>query len=696
VTEKTVQEFELSVDVGGTFTDFIFCHDDGRTAFLKSTTTPDDISRGILAGIEKAAGEAGVPVPEFVRRCRRFSLGTTVATNAILQGRTARTALLCTQGHEHVLLIREGHKTNIHDLRVDYPEPHIPQSLTFPVRERILDDGEVLTPLDEEDLRRVIGRIAGLDVEAVAVAYLWSISNPAHELRTETVLAEMLPDIPVTLSHRVSPTLREYRRTSTAALDASLKPVVRRNLKRMEDMLAGLGFRGALTVVTSSGGRVSIEEAMNAPVNLCLSGPSGAPVASNHICAREEGLGDSVITCDLGGTSFDVSLSLGGQSLHRRHGEIGGHVFAVPATEILTIGAGGGSVAEIDNGGMIHVGRYSAGSFPGPACYQRGGTDATVTDAALVCGLLGDRRFGDGSIVLSRDRAVEAVRVNVAERLGISVPAAARLIIGVVEQNMAAAIEEITIRRGLDPRDFTLVGGGSAAGLHMVPIAKLLSIGQVLFPPSAGVLSAFGIAIGDIKSYFGQSFLARSDAFDHDGVNRVMEALEARSRRFLDGMGIPAEARLLRHSVEACYTDQVWTLTTPFAGPRIEGAGELAELVASFHRVHEERYRTRSPKERIEFQEWGVEAVGRPGIPESIFSLPAHGSALPSYRRPILQAEGEPAEVDVHDRVGLAPGATVAGPAIIEDDLMTILVVEGSTARMTGQGNILVEIDGQA
>ncbi|GIK82875.1 MAG: hydantoinase [Alphaproteobacteria bacterium] len=684
---------ELSVDVGGTFTDFIFCHDDGRTEFLKSTTTPDDISQGIFLGIEKAAGQRGLSAADLVARCRRFSLGTTVATNAILQGRTARTALICTQGHEHVLLIREGHKTNIHDLRVDYPEPHIPQPLTFPVRERVLDDGEVLVPLDEEDLRRVIGRLAGTGVEAVAVAYLWSISNPAHELRTAEVLAELLPGVPVTLSHSVSPTLREYRRTSTAALDASLKPVVRRNLKRMEDMLTSLGFRGALTVVTSGGGRVSIEEAIGAPVNLCLSGPSGAPVASNHICAREEGVGDSVITCDLGGTSFDVSISHNGESLHRRHGEIGGHIFAVPSTEILTIGAGGGSVAEIDSGGMIHVGRFSAGSFPGPACYQRGGTDATVTDAALVCGLLDARRFGDGSIVLSRERAVEAVKCNIADKLGLTVAAAARLVIGVVEQNMAGAIEEITIKRGLDPRDFTLVGGGSAAGLHMAAIARLLRVGRVLFPSSAGVLSAFGIATGDIKSYFGQSFMARSDDFDHEGVNGVLAALEARARRFLDGMGVAPQARELRFTAQGCYTDQVWTLTTSFPGPRVQGAGELADLVASFHRVHEERYRTRSQKERVEFREWGVEAVGRHEVSESIFAYRPPDTVRPSYRRTVLLSQGTQVDLPVHDRAALSEGETIAGPAIIEDDLTTILVTQSATARMTRFGNVLVEID---
>jgi len=681
--------FELSVDVGGTFTDFIFCHEDGRTEFLKSTTVPDDIAQGILQGIGKAARRNGTTLEDFVGRCRRFSLGTTVATNAILQGRTARTALVCTQGHEHVLLIREGHKTNIHDLRVDYPEPYIPQTLTFPARERILDDGTVHLALDEEHLRGVIRKLAEMQVEAVAVAFLWSIANPAHELRAEALLAEMLPGVPVTLSHRVSPSLREYRRASTAALDASLKPIVRRNLRRMEQMLAELGFAGVLTVVTSGGGRVSLEEALNAPVNLCLSGPSGAPVASNQICAREEGLGDSIITCDLGGTSFDVSLSLGGESLHHRHGEIGGHVFAVPATEILTIGAGGGSVAEIDSGGMIHVGRYSAGSFPGPACYQRSGAEATVTDAALVCGLLDARRFGDGSIKLSADLAADVIRRKVAEPLRIGLPAAARLIIGVVEQNMAAAIEEITIKRGLDPRDFTLVGGGSAAGIHMASIARLLRIGRVLFPPSAGVLSAFGIATGDIKSYFGHSFLTRSDRFDHAGVTAVLAELEEKCRRFLDGMGVSGHARELRYSAQACYTDQVWTLATPFAGPALDAAA----LVASFHRVHDERYRTHSPNEKVEFWEWGIEGVGKAEVQETIFAPPMHETVRPPYSRPVLLGGDSPVDIPVRDRAALAPGETLRGPAIIEDDLTSILVVEGSTARMTPNGNVLVEME---
>lgn len=688
-------EYQLSVDVGGTFTDFVFSHDDGSTELMKAISTPLDISEGIFDGLEKAAARRGVPLGVFLDRCRSFALGTTVATNAILQKRTARTALLCTEGHSHVLLIREGHKTNVHDFRVDYPEPYIPQRLTFPVRERVLSDGTVRVPLDEKQLRETARLLAEREVEAVAVSFLWSISNPAHEVRAGEILAEMLPDMPVTLGHRISPSIREYRRTSTAAMDASLKPVVGRNLSNIQKRLARSGFRGALTVITSTGGRVSIEEALASPVNLCLSGPSGAPVASNWICSRESLRSQDIITGDMGGTSFDVSLCIRGENLIHRQGVIGGHVFAVPSAEILTIGAGGGSIAEIDTGGMIHVGRQSAGSVPGPACYRRGGRFATVTDANLIRGLIAVDGFGDGSLALSPELASEAVKANVADPLGIDVLDAACLIAGVVEQKMASAIEEITIKRGLDTRDFTLVAGGSAAGLHMARIAQILQVRQVLFPRVAGVLSAFGIAAGDVKRYFGRSFHTRSDGFDHAGVRYVLSELLHEAEEFLDRMDIAPSARTMNFTAEACYPDQIWNLTTSFDARGIETPGDLAELVENFHQVHQRKYRTHSPSEPVEFWEWGVEAVGRHDFVSGQFVDDA-GNGLKAAQprtRTVRIAMGEDVELPVYDLAGFAAIGRTRGPAIIEDHLSIVLVPQDASATLTENGNILVDLN---
>ncbi|MGE0502333.1 MAG: hydantoinase/oxoprolinase family protein [Rhizobiaceae bacterium] len=685
--------YQLSVDVGGTFTDFVFCYEDGSTELLKSVSTPNDISEGIFHGIEKAAQRKRVEVGAFLGRCRSLALGTTVATNAILQNRTARTALLCTEGHSQVLLIREGHKIDVHNFRVDYPEPYIPQTLTFEVRERIVSDGSVAVALDENRLRETIATIARRDVEAIAVSFLWSIANPAHELRAAEIVAELLPDVPVTLGHRISPSIREYRRTSTAAIDASLKTIVGRNLDRIRERLSLAGFGGTLSVITSTGGRVSVEEALASPVNLCLSGPSGAPVASRWLCGREELRSPDTITGDMGGTSFDVSLCIGGENLIHRHGKIGGHIFAVPAAEILTIGAGGGSIAEIDKGGMIHVGRQSAGSVPGPACYGRGGGFATVTDANLVRGLIATESFGDGSLSLSASLAHRAIDENVAKPLGLDVLDAACLISAVVEQKMATAIEEITIKRGLDTRDFTLVAGGSAAGLHMARIAQILQVRQVLFPRVAGVLSAFGIAAGDIKRYFGRSFHTRSDLFDAQGVEAVLADLILEAENFLERMEVEPHARVLNFTAEACYPDQIWNLTTPFDRDRIASEG-IAPIVARFHEIHRLKYRTNSPAEPVEFWEWGVEAIGKRAFDAARFVDETRIADTPRAGvRTVRISSGVDVEAPVFDRANLAPGSRVAGPAIIQDHLSIVLVPEKAEATFTANGNILVDIN---
>ena len=629
----------------------------------------------------------------LLRGCRSVALGTTVATNAILQNRTARTALLCTEGHSQVLLIREGHKIDVHNFRVDYPEPYVPQTLTFEVRERVLSDGHIRVPLDEERLRETIRLVGQHDVEAVAVSYLWSIANPAHELRTANIITELLPDMPVTLGHRISPSIREYRRTSTAAMDASLKTVVGRNLNRIQERLSLAGFRGTLSVITSTGGRVSVEEALASPVNLCLSGPSGGPVASKWLCGREDLRSRDTITGDMGGTSFDVSLCIGGENLIHRQGKIGGHIFAVPAAEILTIGAGGGSIAEVDKGGMIHVGRQSAGSMPGPACYGRGGSFATVTDANLVRGFIAAEDFGDGSLTLSETLAHRAIEENVAVPLGMDVLDAACLISAVVEQKMATAIEEITIKRGLDTRDFTLVAGGSAAGLHMARIAQILQVRQVLFPRVAGVLSAFGIAAGDIKRYFGRSFHTRSDRFDRPGVGVVLAELGREAEEFLDRMEVVPDARTLSFTAEACYPDQIWNLTTPLARDELV-SGDISRIVERFHEIHKLKYRTNSPSEPVEFWEWGVEAIGIRSFATPRFSDEA-AKIVPARQRTrkVRISSGRDIEAPIYGRAAFAAAGHVGGPAIIEDHLSIVLVPEKAEATFTANGNILVDLN---
>ncbi len=399
----------IAVDVGGTFTDIVVLRGDGEVATYKAPTTPEDVTDGVFDGLSVAAADLALTRAELLDGCAKLAFGTTTATNAILEGRAARAGLIVTRGFRETLLVREGGKTDTYRIAMDYPAPYVPRALTAEVTERVNSEGGIETPLDEEDARAAIQRLRDLGVEAIAVSLLWSIANPAHERRLGEIVAEVWPEVPVSLGHQVNPCIREYRRTSATALDASLKPIVGRSVRRLRDRLAAEGFGGTLTYVTSNGGQTSAEEIAAKPVYLCFSGPSAAPEAGRRLGALEEVASGNLVTVDMGGTSFDVSVISDWAIPMHREGTIAGHLFGVPSVAVHTIGAGGGSIARVDAGGFVHAGPESARSVPGPACYGHGGTAATVTDANLVRGLLDPDYFAGGSMALEPERAREAI-----------------------------------------------------------------------------------------------------------------------------------------------------------------------------------------------------------------------------------------------------------------------------------------------
>ena len=685
--------FQIAVDVGGTFTDLVLQESNGRVRTFKAPTTPGRIVEGILNGLQLIAAEFGMARRDLLGACSKFACGTTAATNAILERTYARTGLLCTEGFRDTLLIREGGKQDTYTIAIDYPEPYIPRHLTFGVRERINSEGGIETDLDEASVVRAIERLKALDVETIAVALLWSIANPAHELRIGELIEKHWPGVPYSLSHRTSPTLREYRRTSATAIDASLKPLVRRAVNELESRLRDAGLGGVLTLVTSSGGQTSGEEVIDRPINLCLSGPSAAPESARNTFRAEASESCNAIVVDMGGTSFDISIINDWEIPMHREGIIDGHAFGVPSVEIKTIGAGGGSIARVDAGGFIHVGPESARSVPGPACYGRGGVLPTVTDANLVRGFLDPANFAGGTMTLAPDNAAAAIGGKVAEPLGLSVHEAASLIGLTVEQNMVAAIEEITIRQGVDPREYVMVAGGAAAGLHAVPIARELGIGKVLVPPVAGVLSAFGILVSDIKSSFSRSQPAATDAFDHASVNETLAALERDATAYLDRMKVPPESREIRFSTEARYRGQVWQITLNFAGARIDDAAALAGIVESFHQLHEKLYFVRSA-DPIEFTEWTAQAIGK--LPAGALDHGvAAGEARPfakKAREVYMRELGGKAEIPVFDGSLMVPGARVVGPAMIDQPLTTIVLYPSTAATLSANGSIWIDL----
>jgi N-methylhydantoinase A len=686
--------YQIAIDVGGTFTDLVVRETSGKVRSFKSKTTPGQIVEGILDGLELVAKDYSVTRKELLGDCSRLACGTTAATNAILEGTYARTGLICTEGFRDTLLIREGGKTDTHTIAIDYPEPYIPRHLTHGVRERVNSEGGIETKLNDADVIAAIAKLKAQKVESIAVALLWSIVNPVHEQRIGELIKEHWPTIPFSLSHHICPTLREYRRTSATAIDASLRPLVKRAVTELEGRLRDAGLSGILTLVTSSGGQTAGTEVIERPINLCLSGPSAGPEAARNVIRAEGVPTCNAIVVDMGGTSFDISIISDWEIPMHREGVIAGHVFGVPSVEVKTIGAGGGSIARVDAGGFAYVGPESSGAMPGPACYNRGGTRPTVTDANLVRGFLDPVNFAGGTMQLVKAKAEAAVRDGVGKPLGLSVAEAASLIGLTVEQNMVAAIQEITIRQGVDPREYVMVAGGAAAGLHAVPIARELGMTKVLVPLTAGVLSAFGILVSDIKSGFSRSLPAATDNFDYKRVNETLQLLGQQARAYLDRMKVPAAAREIRYSAEARYRGQVWQLTLNLDCEQIDREAGLARIIESFHQLHESRYFVRST-DPVEFTEWSVVAIGRLPEQASAPSEAASGSiaaATKGRRRVYMRELGGDAEIPVFDGTKLAHGCEIKGPAIIDQHLTTIVLYPETTATVSANGGVWIDL----
>ncbi|HEY1145677.1 MAG TPA: hydantoinase/oxoprolinase family protein, partial [Allosphingosinicella sp.] len=475
----------LATDTGGTFTDLVVEDDDGSITLYKAPTVPSDPVAGVLDVLAVAAEARNLSLAELLGRSNTFIHGTTHAINAIITGKAARTALIVSKGHRDILLFREGGRSEPFNHTIAYPQPYVPRALTFEVDERVLAGGQILKPVDEAEVIGLIEQIRAAGVEAVAVALLWSTVHPEHERRIGRLLEEHLPGIPYTLSHAVNATLREFRRASSAAIDASLKPLMTRYLGGLTERLAGAGFHGNVMVLTSSGGMVDAAEVAAAPIRVINSGPSMAPVAGRHYADREGGARTAIVA-DTGGTTYDISVVSDGRLPMTRDLWIGqpyrGHLAGYPSVDVRSVGAGGGSLAIVDSAGLLHVGPQSAGSYPGPACYGRGGDRATVTDACVALGHIDPDFFLGGKMRLDADAAREAIARDVAAPLGIGIEEAAWSILDLATENMVQAIAELTVNQGIDPAEAVLIGGGGAAGLNSVFIARRLGCRRLLIP----------------------------------------------------------------------------------------------------------------------------------------------------------------------------------------------------------------------
>lgn len=687
--------YRISVDTGGTFTDVVVTDSSGGYTIGKALTTHARIFDGMREALGVAAEQLGLGVEALLGATDLFIYGTTRATNAIVTQRVAKTALLVTEGFPDILVLREGGKLNPHDFSRDYPEPYVPRRYTFEVRERIRADGSVSREFDEAQAREVIGQLARHNFEAVAVCLLWSIANPAHERRLAALLDELLPGVPYTLSHRILPVIREYRRASATSIDASLKPLMQQHLSGLERDLRAAGYASDILVSTTLGGCMSVAELIEAPIHTVKSGPAMAPVAAATY-TRLEGLGNNAIVCDTGGTTFDVGLVRDGNLTYSRDTWLGGlwsgHLLGISSVDIRSVGAGGGSIAWCDEGGLMRVGPQSAGSDPGPACYGRGGELPTVSDAACVLGYFNAEAFLGGRMRLDVAAAHRAL-APLAQRFGASIEQTAYDIISLASELMIKAIREITIAEGVNPSESTLVAGGGAAGINILPIARELECGRVVLPKAASALSAAGMQFADILKEETASLVTTSNRFDHAAVNRTLGELERRLLGFLEGLGAQARDKArLEFFAEARYFGQIWELDTPLPFSRIEDAADVERLVEAFHQVHQRVFAIDDRASAVECINWKARltvALSSPLVQPLARAAQGEQAPVAAYRTCHFDA-GVSIETPIHAGADLLPGHRVQGPAIIEEPTTTLVVYPGMSARVSDAGNYIL------
>ncbi|MEE9279257.1 MAG: hydantoinase/oxoprolinase family protein [Myxococcota bacterium] len=686
----------IAVDIGGTFTDVVYADEHGRLSVGKALTTRERIFEGIREALEFVAKSLETEVRLLLSRTDLFIYSTTWAINAIVEGKTAKTAVLVTEGFPNVSF-RAGGRTNAFDFSKPNPKPYVPRRLAFEIRERIDSEGCVFTPFDESQARDVLRRLRGLGIEAVAVSLLWSILNPDHELALGRLIEEELPGVPYTLGHQLNPILRENRRSSSATIDASLKPLMQGHLRELEQDLRAQGFDGELLGATSLGGAIHLDDLARRPVYSLKSGPAMGPVAA-RVYAAAENLGSDLVVCDTGGTSFDVSLVRNGRISETRQSVVGAGSTRVStglaSVDVRSIGAGGGSIAWVDPGGLLRVGPMSAGSDPGPACYGRGGTRPTVTDAAVVLGYLDPQVFLGGRMALDPGAAARVLD-ELADALGIGLERAAHSVLVVVGERMVSAIQGITINEGVDPRDGAIVAGGGAAGLNIVPIARELGCRRVLVPRTAGALSACGGQHSDIIAEFNRSKPTDTRGFAFDEVNATLSQLERDAASFADGLRRRGLAQFhTDFSVEARYPHQVWELEVSLARPRFDGPADIDALVEAFHAVHERVFAVTEPGQQVECVDWKVRLTAAlPHPPLERVRRSASGPPKARTQRSAFFAETGRVEVPRYRGEDLAPGVLLEGPSVIEEPNTTVVVYPGSRARVTELGGYLLEVD---
>ena len=688
----------LGVDIGGTFTDATLINEEtGEIRVGKVPSTPGDPSLGFLAAAHRILREANV-APRDVSYVVH---GTTVATNAIIEGKTARTGFITTDGFRDLLEIARQIRPKLYDLQFEKPRPLVPRYLCVGVPERLDARGNVLTPLDEQAVKAAAHQLRREGVESIAVCLLHAYANPVHETRVGRILREEFPEAVVSLSSEVAPEFREYFRASTVVINACVRPVVERYLQSIEARLREEGLTAELLVMQSSGGVLTFSAAGQRPVFMVESGPAAGVIAATHLGTT---LGyPNLISFDMGGTTAKVGLVQDGTPQITKDYEVGataqsgagasrsgGYPIRTPVIDLIEIGAGGGSIAWVDSGGVLRVGPQSAGAEPGPACYGKGSKAPTITDANLVLGRLNPVYFLGGEIELDLAAAESAIRENCADPLGLEVVEAAHGIVEIANAAMVNALRLVSIQRGYDPRDFVLVAFGGAGPLHANRVAAEVEIATTLLPVSPGTHSSMGLLVTDLKHDYATTLIERIDRLDLAAVEKVFRDMERQGRTLLEQEGVPGgEMRFLRQ-VEMRYVGQSYELTVPLPEGRLEPA-EVASVLERFHQEHDRAYGYSAPDEPAEFVNLRVSAIGKILKPRLRAWREGKRGSGPKETRPVYFAESNGfTETPIYDRHALGSGDVIDGPAVIEEVDSTSVVHPNHRVRVDKFGNLVL------
>lgn len=687
-------KYRLGIDAGGTFTDFVLAEQTGGSRLYKTLSTPSDPPQAIRNGLALIAEDLGVALEEIIPNCDLCINGTTVGLNALIQHKGARTGLICTAGHEDSIEIRNGHKEDGYRYDADYPPAVmlVPRNLRKGVRERVISNGTIRTPMEEEDVRAACRTFIKEGIESVAISFVWSVLRPEHEQRAAEIVREMMPDALVTVGSGLYPQVREYTRTSTSIINAYLAPILKNYVTAVDAYFRSLGAKSPVRYFQSNGGLAVGEIMADRSVYAINSGPASAPRAGLHV--TEPFNGKNVITVDMGGTSFDITLTYDGVTNLNKNIDFLRYRIGVPMIQVETLGAGGGSIGWIDEMGLLQIGPQSAGSDPGPACYGQGGTEPTTTDVNLALGYLSPDGLIGGWLPLDKAKAEEAIRTRIAEPLNLSLENAAYGMYTIVNANMVNGIRRVSIERGYDPRDFVLVCAGGATGAHITAIAREIGIARIIIPKLASGLCAFGQVISDVKYNHMATCPVRLDTDGaYERVNALFKQIEDEGCERLKNDGFPEDRIRIERSLEMRYVGQVHECTVDVESFDIN-AETVERLKDAFHRRHEQLYTYNEPKNTVEVVNIESTLYGVVSKPRNA-ALAAGGNtgaALKGTRRAIFSSDGERTRTPVYDGTKLGAGDRIEGPAIIEEVTTTVVVEPGWAAELDESGSYMITV----